>query len=257
MPNWQPITQERHGGKHWRRFGSYRFAADRVLLPLAAAELSRAVMHLPIAFAHTEQGPMLCALLGVQPDRNLFVGANGRWQGGYVPAALRGHPFALARTGEDQLTLCIDEDSGLLTSPPDGEPFFGAEGKPTQAIQDVLKFLEQTERSRASAAALCKQLQEAGLIAEWPVKLKTSAGEQPLGGLQRVDESALGACPADTLKALQQSGALTLAYCQLLSMQHLQRLGELAQGQAQSAQQRRDDLGFLSSDGSLDFSSQH
>jgi hypothetical protein len=196
---------------------------------------------------------VFCAILGFQAGRNLFIDGDGRWRGGYVPAALRGYPFSLVPTTDGRLTLCFDEDSGLLTEPPAGEPFFDLEGAPTQAVEEVLVFLRQTESSRSSAAAICAQLQAAGLVTQWLAKLSLNGAEQAVKGLYCVDAAALHECSGATLKDLQQSGALQAAFCQLLSMQHLHRLGQLEEDRSQLAHPQRDRLEFLGSDGSINF----
>ena len=64
---------------------------------------------------------------------------------------------------------------------------------------------------------------------------------------------------ADALKALQQAGALPMIYCQLLSMQHLPLLGQLAEAHRKAAQplpttpKGELDLSFLSTDGAFKF----
>ena len=65
--------------------------------------------------------------------------------------------------------------------------------------------------------------------------------------------------PAEAFEAVRQSGALPVAYCQLLSMQHLQKLGQLAQAYAaqttalpQTASGELD-LEFLNDSGTISF----
>ena len=71
--------------------------------------------------------------------------------------------------------------------------------------------------------------------------------------------------PAEALATLRDEAALTVAYCQLLSMQHLQTLGQLAQAhdQAKAKAQAANklptnasgelDLEFLKSSGTISF----
>lgn len=54
--------------------------------------------------------------------------------------------------------------------------------------------------------------------------------------MHQIDETALNALPADAFETLRQAGALPLAYCQMLSMQHLQVLGKLVQAHAKHAE---------------------
>lgn len=235
MPNFQVISRERHASQRWQRYTSYAFAVHEAVMPLAAAELPKATMGLPLAFIEQHGAFVPVAVLGLQAGSNLFVGTDGRWAGSYIPAALRGHPFRLAQTEEGQQVLCIDEDSGLVTGGPAGERFFSDDGKPAQATLDILNFLTQTEQSRAAAAVACAALARHQLIRPWPITVKNDVGEQQIAGLFQVDEAALNQLAGEALQELARAGALAVAYCQLLSMQHLPLLGQLAQARAQAA----------------------
>lgn len=230
------ISRDRHANQRWKRYTSYSFAAGDAVAPLVVQELSRACMHLPIGFVKSEQGFQLVAVQGLQPGRNLWVAPDGRWLAPYVPAAYRGFPFALATTQDGQRVLCVREDSGLL-SDAEGEPFFDEEGKPAQAVQGVLNFLGQVADNADITARLSAVLAEHGLIQPWEITLKVQEGEQPVQGLYRVDEAALNALEPDAFEAVRKSGALPMVYCQLLSMQHLPKLGQLAQHHAQAQAQ--------------------
>ena len=273
MPNFQAVAKNTHFHLRWKRYTSYAFAAQDALVPLVAQELSRAALHLPIALvARDAQGTAFApmAVLGLQPNQNLFVAPDGRWLGGYTPAAYRAHPFALASTPDGQLVLAVDADSGLITEAQDeGEAFCDSEGKPVKALQDVVSFLTQVQASKALTERICAVLVEHQLIQPWSINVQTSTGERQLSGLHRIDETALNALPADALKALQQAGALPLIYCQLLSMQHLAQLGTLAQAHAKAQANANTktaqplpttpqgdlDLSFLSNAGTLNFGS--
>lgn len=271
MTEFVPITAERHGALRWRRFTSYAFARDSAMVGLVAAELPKASMALPIALApresattdSSEAGPetgpktepvsgfMPAAVLGLEPGQNLFVGADGRWLGRFVPAALRGYPFRLFRADARQLALCIDEASGLVAAQGD-EPFFDDKGEVATPVRQVMDFLTQVENNRAATRNSCDCLERHGLIEPWPVRLQGSEGEHPLTGLYRVKEAALNDLPAAALAEVRDAGALALAYCQLLSMQHLGMLGELARARAAQAP-RLDDMFAFEDDGILHF----
>ena len=202
-------------------------------MPLVAAELPRAMLHLPIAFLREGGAVIPVAVLSPQPGRNLFVAPDGRWIGGYVPAALRGHPFRLLPTDDGRHALCVDEDSGLVTEGPAGEPFFDPDGQLSVPLRQVLDFLSAIEANRAATARACAALLHHGVVAPWPITLRTEAGEQPVEGLLRIDEAALNALPMPAFEELRQAGAVPVAYCQMLSAQHLPLLGRLAAAHAQ------------------------
>jgi hypothetical protein len=225
--------------------------------PLVMQELPKAVMSLPIGFIAQPQGYGLVAVQSLNPGRNLYVNADGRWLGGYVPAAYRGYPFALANTPDGQQVLCIDEDSALLldaAQPEQGEPLFGEDDQPAEPVRKVLDFLQQVAANRARTATLCAHLADQGLIQPWPLTVKTADGERPVEGLHRIDETALNALAPDPFEALRQAGALPLIDCHLLSMQHVALLGTLAKHHAQAQHQPRlDPDAFFGAEDSLSF----
>jgi hypothetical protein len=264
MPNYQAISRERHAGQRWKRYTSYRFAAADSVVPLVAAELPKAVMSLPIAFIEQGEVYVPAAVLGLQPGNNVFVAPDGRWVGNYIPAAFRGYPFRLAKTEDGQQALCIDEDCDLLTDGPTGEAFFNDDGLPAQATLNILGFLTQIEQNRVVTATACAVLQKHTLIRPWPITLKTESGEKQISGLFQIDEAALNQLSAEALLEIRDAGALPIAYCQLLSMQHLPLLGQLTEAQAKASAQALSlqqlalngelNLDFLNQGGTFNFS---
>ncbi len=237
MPQFVPVSRERHGTRHWRRYASYGFARTRAVLPLAGAELARAALAFPIAFLNEAEAYVPVAVLSLDPARNLFVAPDGRWLGSYVPAALRSHPFALAPRDGGDLVLCIDEAAGLLSDDGTAEPFFDPDGAVAEPTRKVMEFLTSVEQSRATARTAAAALAEAGLIVPWDITVSSDTGQRKVAGLYKLDEGALNALPMERFETLRQAGAVALAYCQILSMQHLPALGRLAEAHAQ---QQRD-----------------
>jgi hypothetical protein len=72
------------------------------------------------------------ALQGLENGKNLFVAPDGRWLGGYIPAALRGYPFKVLQDNSEppRHFLCFDEESDLLVdaTEPNSQPFFKEDG---------------------------------------------------------------------------------------------------------------------------------
>lgn len=264
MPNFQVINRTAHATRRWVRNANYGFAANERMAALVAAELPKAMMGMPIGFVAQGEGYVPVALLSLVEERNLFVAQDGRWLGAYVPAAYRAHPFRLARTPEGKDVLCVDEGSLAPADSADGEPFFNEDGEPAKTVLEVLDLLTKTEQNRVATEAACAALQRHGLLQPWPVTVQTESGPRQIGGLFQVDEEALNAVPADALAELRSAGALMIAYSQMLSMQHLQKLGALAEGHAKAAVQARAakerlaparelDLEFLNNGGTISF----
>lgn len=235
MSNVHAISYERHAGRRWRVTEHYGFAAADALVPLAVDELPNAAMTLPVCLVRQDGGFVPAAMLGLRPGENLMVDDAGRWQGKYIPAAFRSHPFLLGTSADDQRLLCMDEDAGLAAGDEAGEPFFIAPGQPSPALAGILALLSGGEQGRAVTVAVCALLDKHGLIQPWPIALPSPTGTRHLTDLFRIDEDALGRLPAAALAELSQAGALAAAYCQLLSMQHVATLQELAAARAEAA----------------------
>ena len=233
MSNLQAISRQRHASQRWGRYSSYRFAAHDAWSILTAQELPKAMLHLPIAFTERNGVFVPVALLGLNPGKNLFVTREGRWVGGYIPASYRHYPFVLANTNEGRHVLCFNEDSGLLAST-DGELFFGPDDQPSPAVAEVLTFLNQLAANHQVTERACAVLQKHNLIQPWAIKIQDPNGEQGVDGLFQIDEVALNQLPAEALIELRNASALVLAYCQLLSKQHLPSLGHLVEAHAKA-----------------------
>lgn len=223
-----PISRQRHGDKHWKRFSSYTFAANDALAPLALAELSKAATALPIAFIEQDDRFIPAALMGFRAGQNLLVSAAGQWLGRYIPAAYRSYPFQLVKADNGQQVLCVDESSGLISDGVEGDCLFEPDGQPNPGVLEILSFLEQTNASREAVLGISELLQRHQLIQPWPLTVQGASGKQHIGGLFQIDERMLNSIAAEALAELRDSGALLVSYLQLLSMQQLGELANLA-----------------------------
>jgi hypothetical protein len=208
-------------------------------VPLAAAEIGSAALALPLAFIQNGDDWTLAAVLGFEPDRNLFVDVAGTWHARYIPAAFRAHPFLIGSKPGGEATLCIDESSGLVGEGIEGEPFFQENGEVHPNVARVSGFLSETVQSEAVTIRACDALQAAGVIEAWPITLQGDQGVRQVEGLYRVSEAKLNALDATIFSGLRTSGALTVAYAQLLSMTNINLLGNLAREWAQAEAQSR------------------
>ncbi len=251
MPTLQVVSRERFADKRWKRYSSYSFAATETIAGLVLQELPRACLTLPIAFVQVGEGFTPVAVQGLRNGQNLFVAPDGRWLAEYTPAAYRGYPFALAKTEDGQEVLCFDEDSQLL-SDSEGEPFFADDNQPTEDIKKILNFLAQVSANRKQTQAVCAVLQKHNIIQPWPIQIKMDQGHQTVEGLYRIDEAALNGLPVEALDEVRRGGGLPVAYCQLLSMQHLQKLGQLAEAHAKAHASAQEAQATLAPEGELD-----
>ena len=232
-PQLTAISKEQFSGKAWQRYTSYAFAARETLIPLVVAELTQAVPAMPLGFVQSGEGFQLVAVTALQQGANLFVAPDGCWLGAYVPATLRGYPFRLVKPQDRaDSVLCIDEASGLVVEAGQGETFLDEDGQPSKAVKDVLELLSQVERSRMVTQAAVDALVAAGLIQPWPLSIQQGEQNVSVTGLYRIDEAGLNALETEAFLTLRRSGALPVAYAQLMSMNQLTVLQQLVQVQA-------------------------
>ncbi|WP_444999349.1 SapC family protein [Halomonas mongoliensis] len=218
-----PLEWSRHRSRVWRRFTSYRFAVGEHCVPIAGEELAQAALCLPLVFSHEGNAWRVMALLGLQEGKSLCVDDEGRWRGGYVPAALRSQPFGV-QPGQPQ-QLCIDEDSPWLVDGVVGEPLFDEKGGLAALVHETHAFLKTWELGCRRLGAMAESLAKAEVLRPWQ-----SAALADLPVLYRVDEARWNAMGDRGFLALRHRGVIPLVYAQLMSQS---RLGSLLQRQSQ------------------------
>ena len=231
MAEFAAVTPESHAKKVWKQLTNYAFAASDAVIPLVGSEISKVVPVMPIGFVKQEAGYQLVAITSLQRGQNLYVAPDGKWLGGYIPAALRGYPFQLAQQeGAGEFILCINEASGLVVeNTEDGNAFFDDKDQPVQEIKDIVNFLSQVEANSLVTEGAVNALADAGLIAPWEINLKQGEEVVPVEGLFRVDEAALNKLNDEDFLTLRKAGGLDIAYGQLFSMNQLAVLERLAE----------------------------
>jgi hypothetical protein len=250
------ITKQNHADKSWTRYSSYTFASKSSIASLVGAEISHALTAgLPMAFVKEQDRFFLAAVLSLTPGTNLFVAQNGKWLGEYVPSVFRSYPFTLARAeGKENLILCVDEDSGLVNEDKNaGEPFFDDSKELSKPVKDILQFLTRVEQNKTAAFAAVASLAKAGVITEWPLKIKHGDQEKPITGLYRIDEAKLNSLDDEQFLKIRKAGSLPIAYAQLLSMGNIQVFEKLAKVQEQAAVKTPDVVSFLGDDDVISF----
>ncbi|MDR9500031.1 MAG: SapC family protein, partial [Hydrogenovibrio sp.] len=109
-----------------------------------------------------------------------------------------------------------------------GRAIFSDEGELSEPMKKVATFLQQCDQNRLATQQAVNALDQAGLIAPWPIKAKISDDEvKAIEGLYKIDEAKLKALSGETLASLNQANALAIAYSQLASVPRLKGLAQL------------------------------
>lgn len=208
-----------------RPHSDLHFAAKEMLVEIAFSEVSHALSAFPLVFADGGRGVYMAALLSLMPDTNNFVTPDGRWTAAYMPAILRTYPYAAVpnpANPEDDL-ICV-EQACVIPASDDNPALFSDGGLPGEKMQETIRFFEKYIPARNMTRKASTALQAAGVLSPWELKVEIDGQETLFSGLLQVDEEKLKALPAEKILALCQSGALGLAYAQILSSSRMEAL---------------------------------
>ena len=223
----RPLDAVGDRGRSLQPSSDFRFARATNSVLLGAAEFLRAMRSYPIVFTSREPR-VAVAVLGLEGNDNLFVGEDGKWrEGDYIPAYVRRYPFIfLEQPDKNELTLCVDEASGLLTQS-DDHLLFEA-GEATKLVRNALDFCREFHDQTLASAAFVGELARHGLLVPNEARIRLNSGkEMTLRDFQVVDEAKFNALPDDVFLDWRRRGWLPLVYAHLMSMASWAGLVEL------------------------------
>jgi len=218
----EPLSSVEHANFKTKALDAAPFLATQHAVPVTVDEFPLAQRHFPIVFADGDDGVPL-ALMGLNEGVNVFIGDDGRVldESLYIPAYIRRYPYMLARLSPDaqELSLCFDPSSGAVGPFEEGDALF-ENGKPTQLVQDILKFNESFEEAGARTANFMRELREMDLLMDGEVTIQPDGAEQPFvyRGFKIVNEEKLANLRGDQLRKAHKSGLLPIVYAHLFSL---------------------------------------
>lgn len=208
--------------------GNYSFTSGTNSIPLAAVEFVDAAREFPVVFTEKEGAAQFpIALTGIRHSENLFVAADGTWNGTYIPAFVRRYPFVLAEKQDaSDFNVYIDEAySGFGAE--HGERLFTEEGEYTPLLKQALEFLSNYQGEIKRTRQFVDKLQELDLLIPRVLQV-VRKDEAPiiLQGFSVVDEQRLLALTDAQLGELARSGHLGWIYAHLMSLNNVSRLSD-------------------------------
>jgi SapC len=219
------LNREVHKPKKIVSSGSFAFAAKANSLYMAGVEFVESCKEYPIVFTQVGGGKVVpVAMMGLREGENLFVGADGKWSAGYVPAFVRRYPFVLAELEGQQMGVCIDEGYAGLNEK-EGEALFDSKGNNTPFLQNALDFLNRYQVEYMRTERFCQRLNDMGLLMEMNAKADLFDGTSfTVNGLLVVDERKLLQLTDAQALEVFRSGELSWIYAHLVSLSNLNRL---------------------------------
>ncbi len=223
-----PLSSQLHPGHGLAVRDNLNYTRITHAIPITVDEFAVAQRHYPIVFGLGEN-PAPLALIGLQEGDNLFVGDDGNWQHGtYIPAFVRRYPFMLARVNQatDELSLCFDDTSGLVTPDAEDKLFVGSEASDT--TKNILAFCEQFEQAIFRTRAFMEELAKLELLIDGEVTIQQPGMPEPAiyRGFQMIAEEKLQGLRGDQSRKMVQSGMMGLVYAHLFSLSQIAGLFE-------------------------------
>jgi hypothetical protein len=221
-----PVTRKDHGSLSLKKGTTFEFAKETNATPLVIAEFSRAAQDYPIVFTEAAEGVIPSAILGLRNNENAYVGEDGSWQAGYIPAFVRRYPFVFSTDGEAKtFTLMIDPSYPGFNSDNRGERLFDSDGEHTGFLDQTLAFLKDYQSHFDRTKAFGLKLAELDLLD--PVEARVplpSDPERRLIGFKVVNREKLKALSGDQIADLARNDQLELIYLHLFSLNNLTKL---------------------------------
>lgn len=219
------LNRESHKHKKISPSSSFSFAAKANSLYMAGVEFVEACKEYPIVFTQVGSEKIVpVAILGLRDGENLFVGQDGKWAAGYVPAFVRRYPFVLAELEAKQMGVCIDEGYAGLNET-EGEALFDSKGNNTPFLQNALDFLNRYQVEYVRTERFCMRLKDLGLLIQMNAKAELFDGTSLMvNGLMVVDERKLLQLTDAQALELYRSGELSWIYAHLVSLSNLNKL---------------------------------
>ena len=223
------LTTNEHLALKLNPINNYSFAKNNHLVSVVLHELPKMSANYPVVFVKNQDTGkfMPMALLGLEPNNNLFVSESGVWlPGTYIPAAFRRYPFALTRTDAETMALCIDMQSDCF-SESEGIALFNAQGQASEELEKIKGFIFELFQSELLAESFCERLVELDLLVPNGFKVQGPDGVKHYDGSFIVDEQRLATLKEDDFMSLRQSGYLPAIYAHLISLLQVDKFGAL------------------------------
>lgn len=203
----------------------FGFAAGSHLVPAVIDEFVVASREIPIVFAPVGNGYAAVFLCGLKPGSNLFIDAEGKWSGSYVPAYLRRYPFMLGEREGAEPLVCVDPDFPGFAAGDTGERLFDDEGNISTQMSAIVRIVSDYAQAAKRTEALCVELIKLDLLKAVSIDVKRGDGESAsIHGLSVVDEEKLGKLADKDFLELRQRGELAALYAHLFSLGTAQAL---------------------------------
>jgi len=198
------------------------FAGDLSSCPVVPHEFRNVQHHFPIFFKKLagEEGYTPIALLGLEPEENLFV-KDGKWDCRYEPLFLSSKPFIVGVENKeaDSGKVLIDSESPRLTKDGSGEAIFDEEGGETPFLKEAVRKLELMHSSGRSGDEFVGWLTKFDLLEPFALEVTLEDGSNNrLVGLHTINEQKVANLEAGAISEMVDRGFMMPTFMVMASM---------------------------------------
>jgi len=237
------VSKTKHAGFGFK-LDSTDFLKNWGTIPLVSSELSKVLHWGVVCFKKQAAGGYQLSLLsGVVPNRNLFVHPKNNKIGlPYLPAAVRAYPFKMVNNNQQTMLAVVGSEKGFCHYPEDA--VLNESGELTEKGQNLISFLSVLEQKYKADQAWISSLAEFNLLKPFTISQKLESGEEQIlrEDVYIMDQDAFSKLDDSDLAGLVKSGAMRLAYLQMLSMDNWSAFNRYVEYYASLVNQPETDL---------------
>jgi hypothetical protein len=173
--------------------------------------------------------PAPVAFMGLGKGENLFVRPDGTWlPGAYIPAYVRRYPFLLVDSPENKRRILFVDEASPSVTRGKGTPLI-ADGKPTEAAQNALKFCEAYAFDQRKTREFCEALVAQDLLETRNITITLPGGRKVmLKDMRAISPRKFEEMPDGKYLEWRKNKWLFPAFCHFQSALNWQRLAERA-----------------------------
>jgi len=227
-----PLEKKKHAKLKLIREPNFDYAASVNSVPVAGMEFFKCSRHFPILFVKNgESGYIPISILSLRPSGHDY---GDKWQEKYIPNYIRRYPFVLSSDG----MVLIDSKSKLL-SEEEGQDLFQDDGEATEALKEIITYLEQLQFAYKGTEEFTKALIEKDMLEPFSPKIKIGNGNINMGDVYVVDEKKLLELTEQESLEWLKKGWIAWTYAHLHSLDSINLLVKLLAENPEAAQEFR------------------
>ncbi len=219
----EPVALDRLEHRHLclKRKDSLDFVKNVNSVPIAGIEFFEVSRDFPVLFMQNPRDGSFtpAAILALNDKGHLL---EDKWGDVYMPAFIRRYPFALSKDG----SVMIDLKAPHLQED-DGEYLFNDNGENTEALDNIIRFLHESDNQFTRTQPFVGALVEQDLLTQYKTQIQIDDKKLVnLGNTFIINEDKLKQLSDSVVTEWFKNGWLAWCYAQLHSLGSIQRLAK-------------------------------